>query len=212
MTINLVNKKKYIGKDVKNKKSYLGSGVVLAKAIKKYGKDNFIKIVLEKCSNKQHLEEREKWWINFFDAVKSKDFYNMLDGGTGGAVVGHIISEETKKKIKNSLTGKKRPEAVVKKFYKPILQYDYKGFFIKEFFSKKNAEEELGVTIGTLSPDTIKFSGGYFLMWKKDDNFERQIPVKKVYKNLEVGRIDFNGNLLEKFENLSLAIQKYEND
>ncbi len=212
MTINLVNKRKYIGKDTKNRKSYLGSGVILTKAIKKYGKDNFVKITLEECSNKQHLEEREKWWIDFFDAVKSEDFYNLLDGGTGGAVVGHKISDETKKKIKDSLTGRKRPESVKEKCYKPILQYDYKGVFIKEFVSKKSAEEEIGIIIGTLPMDKAKFSGGYFLMWKTSDNFDKKISVKKVYQILKVGRFDYENNLLEEFESLSLAIKKYEDD
>ena len=40
MTINNINGKKYIGKDVKNNPKYLGSGFDLQKAIKKYGKEN----------------------------------------------------------------------------------------------------------------------------------------------------------------------------
>ena len=40
-TINLINGKRYIGKDTHNDNSYLGSGRVLSKAIKKYGIDKF---------------------------------------------------------------------------------------------------------------------------------------------------------------------------
>ena len=42
-TTNLVNKKIYIGQDSKNNPEYLGSGAIVKKAIKKYGKENFKK-------------------------------------------------------------------------------------------------------------------------------------------------------------------------
>jgi len=211
MTINLINKKRYIGKDVKNKKSYLGSGTVLTKAIKKYGKENFKKITLEECTDRCHLENREVWWIDFFDAVKSEDFYNLQDGGVGGAVFGHTTSEETKDKIRKSLTGRKRPKEVVKKLYKPILQYDLKGDFLKEFESKKKAEESIKGRLGAVPKNKPKFSRGYFFIWKESCNFEKKIKVKNAYQTLRVGRFDKN-ELQEEFENLSIAIKKYEND
>ena len=45
-TTNLINGKVYIGKDRKNNPSYLGSGILLQKAIRKYGSDNFKKETL----------------------------------------------------------------------------------------------------------------------------------------------------------------------
>jgi len=212
MTINLINKKRYIGKDVKNKKSYLGSGAILTKAIKKYGKHNFKKIVLEECVDRSHLEEREKWWIEFFDAVKSEDFYNLLDGGTGGAIFGHKTSEKTKERIRKSLTGRKRPKKVNKKLYKPILQYDLKGDFLREFESKKEAEETIGGRLGTMPKKEPKFSHGYFFIWKENDKFAKNIKVRNVYQTLRVGKFSKNNKLLEEFESLSVAIKKYEND
>ena len=44
LTTNLVNNKKYIGKDVKNNPNYLGSGALLLEDIKKYGKQKFYNI------------------------------------------------------------------------------------------------------------------------------------------------------------------------
>jgi hypothetical protein len=41
-TTNIINGKYYVGKDINNSESYLGSGVLLKRAIKKYGKENFI--------------------------------------------------------------------------------------------------------------------------------------------------------------------------
>lgn len=83
MTINLVNNKKYIGIDSRNKPDYLGSGKILKQAIKKYGKDNFHKIILEKCKNRKELLERERYWIKLYNAVENDDFYNLLRGGLG---------------------------------------------------------------------------------------------------------------------------------
>ena len=49
-TTNKVNNKIYVGKHKSNRfdENYLGSGVLLSSAIKKYGKENFITEVLEK--------------------------------------------------------------------------------------------------------------------------------------------------------------------
>ena len=66
---NLVNGKIYIGKDTKDRKDYYGSGIVIKQAIKKYGKENFKKEILEKCSEYETLNEKEKYWINFYKST-----------------------------------------------------------------------------------------------------------------------------------------------
>jgi len=83
MTINLINNKKYIGADSKNNPDYLGSGKILKKAIKKYGKENFQKIILEECNSNENLFKKEIKWIELLNATKNKDFYNILSGGQG---------------------------------------------------------------------------------------------------------------------------------
>lgn len=45
-TTNLINNKIYVGKDSHNDSNYFGSGTILVKAIKKYGKENFKKEIL----------------------------------------------------------------------------------------------------------------------------------------------------------------------
>lgn len=46
-TVNLINGNIYIGKDSHNNPSYLGSGRILHKAIRKYGKHNFKKFIID---------------------------------------------------------------------------------------------------------------------------------------------------------------------
>jgi group I intron endonuclease len=83
-TINKINGKRYIGKDKYNDPLYLGSGSLLSKAIKKYGKEHFIKTILEYCQSEEHMAERERYWIKLMDAQKSKLYYNIGEGGSGG--------------------------------------------------------------------------------------------------------------------------------
>lgn len=84
LTTNLVNGKKYIGQHYGSVDDrYLGSGVLLTKAVEKYGRENFEKEVLEICT-KEELDEKEKYWIKKYNALESEDFYNLSEGGQKG--------------------------------------------------------------------------------------------------------------------------------
>lgn len=97
---NKINGKSYIGQHSFNDLgSYWGSGKLIKKAIEKYGLDNFERIVLERCSDENELNEREKYWISKKDAVKNG--YNLIDGGTGGDTSKFIdYSDEWKEKVR----------------------------------------------------------------------------------------------------------------
>lgn len=84
ITTNLINGKKYIGqhKGLLND-TYLGSGTTIMKAIAKYGKENFSKQIIEVCTE-NNVDEREKYWINYYNAVEDDNYYNNQEGGTGG--------------------------------------------------------------------------------------------------------------------------------
>jgi hypothetical protein len=67
---NKINGKVYIGQRSSNELgSYWGSGKLIKHAIDKYGIDSFERTILERCSTKDELNEREKYWI------KEKDSY-----------------------------------------------------------------------------------------------------------------------------------------
>lgn len=87
-TTNNINGMKYIGQKIYDKhgnwKIYLGSGIYLKRAILKYGKENFSRKILEECDSKEDLDNREIYWIQHFNAVESKEYYNIAFGGDGG--------------------------------------------------------------------------------------------------------------------------------
>lgn len=82
-TTNLINNKIYIGQDSKNNPEYLGSGTLLKRSIEKYGKENFIKEILEHCETRQELNEKEIYWIKYH-RENNYELYNITDGGSGG--------------------------------------------------------------------------------------------------------------------------------
>ena len=128
MTTNLINGKKYLGRDSNNNPNYLGSGLLLKRAIKKEGKHNFKKEIIEECETLDELQEREEYWLNFYDAASNEEFYNLHNNGKSGPVrsgpshymygrrgkdspmFGRKKTEETKRKISISNTGKKRTD------------------------------------------------------------------------------------------------------
>lgn len=95
-TTNLINGNFYIGQDLKNNPKYLGSGKILNQAIKKYGKENFIKEIIEQCDSKQQLNEREIFWILELNPV-----YNIAKGGSGGDTRYNFTDEQYKQWILN---------------------------------------------------------------------------------------------------------------
>ena len=104
ITTNNINNKKYIGQHYGLlNDNYFGSGALIKKAIEKYGKENFKKEIIEIVNNYDELNEREKYWINFYDAVNSEKFYNIATGGLNSNPVAGL-SEEAEKRRREKLS------------------------------------------------------------------------------------------------------------
>lgn len=117
MVIYMIRRKKtgklYIGKTTRKLKLRIRQHVYYASksptnsyidnAIGEHGVDEFEVLLVEECSSKEELNEREKYWIKFFNS-KSPNGYNLTDGGDGGA--GRPISEKQRQIISESNKGK----------------------------------------------------------------------------------------------------------
>ncbi len=87
LTVNLTNGKIYMGAHSTNdlEDGYLGSGVLLRKAIAKYGEDNFKRYIVEHLDDPYAMYSRERELVNE-EFVKRRDTYNVEIGGRGGKV------------------------------------------------------------------------------------------------------------------------------
>lgn len=104
------NGKRYIGQTCANKpERRWGRGYKnchrIEHAIEKYGWENFEHSVLMICHSKQMADLLEVNLIAFFDTTNPNRGYNILMGG--GGRIDFSPSEETRRKISKSLTGRK---------------------------------------------------------------------------------------------------------
>lgn len=81
-TTNLINDKIYIGQNQHDDENYFGSGVLILRALHKYGRENFKKEVIEECKTLEELDEKERYWINYYRNLLGKNMlYNIKSGG-----------------------------------------------------------------------------------------------------------------------------------
>ena len=126
---NNISGKMYVGQHKVRKnegpRTYMGKGIALIEAYKKYGIKNFQKIIIEEIEDTEkheYVSEREKYWIKKLNTLAPKG-YNISEGGEGGinkeiALKGAITrklrgykhSKETKEKISKSNKNKPKSE------------------------------------------------------------------------------------------------------
>lgn len=82
---------------------YLGSGVLLKRAIKKYGKENFIKEVLCVCETKEIAHENEKMFIEQHNTIQPNGYNIHPKGGLG---LSDYHTEESLEKMSINRSGK----------------------------------------------------------------------------------------------------------
>ena len=103
---NLLNGKMYIGQHITSDidDDYMGSGIIISAAIKKYGKQNFKREWLMFCEDKEELDYMERVFVDQTWLDRS-DTYNLALGGISHRdfkkSTKQMISEKTKEALKS---------------------------------------------------------------------------------------------------------------
>ena len=100
LTTHLPTGKMYIGKDKNNHHRYFGSGVDIKNIIKTEGRDNLKKSILEECDDLETLNQREEYWLKYYDAENNPMFLNRTNKAYGCS----RQTEEGKRKISENRT------------------------------------------------------------------------------------------------------------
>lgn len=164
-TTNIVNNKVYIGKSEKSfNPNYLGSGILLNRAIKKYSRASFTLEIIETCDTIDKLNEREKYWISFY--LKQGASYNLAEGGTGGNTTRYYSNDQKdvfKKNLSKALLGRK-----VKQSTRDKLSRSNKGKFYG---------------------DKLVLSNSLKKVWQDPTSIFNSIEYRKKLSNSLIGRI-----------------------
>jgi group I intron endonuclease len=82
----------------------------LSNALKKHGRENFKIEEIDSAQTQEELDEKEIYWIKFYNSMDREKGYNILPGGGGRS-----HTEESKKKMSETRKGMKRsPESIEK--------------------------------------------------------------------------------------------------
>lgn len=187
---NVINGKRYIGQTYNFKdrwmrhRSYLKHNsehnAHLQNAWNKYGAKNFKFEIIEVCPFIE-LDEREIYWINFYDSKNTG--YNFADGGLG--CKGYKHSEEEIMKMRMI----KNP--------KPIVMLDLDGKYIRTFVSTGEAGDYLGkdsVSGIKRCCEKYKYKQAYGYIWVYEEDYKS-------------GNIDWNYYLSERKNNPKAVLQ-----
>lgn len=124
----------------------------------KYGADKFTFSVIEECELDK-LTEREQYWIDYYGGINSVNTYNVREASNSGTfnletkalisekLTGHVVSEQTRNKLRRSMTGKARPDEVKKKISDTLKGHDgsFKGKHLTEAHKQKISETMKGM-------------------------------------------------------------------
>lgn len=197
---NKINNKIYIGQTVntpeKRWKRHIQDSKYLdthfARAIKKYGSDNFIVEAIDTASTKEELNQKEIYWINYYNSAK--EGYNSTDGGDEANTYKYRTEEEmeqTKEKIRQTKLGGKNPMAVKVKCRNEQTDEEYHFDSLSEMQSFLNGKNHAFITRRCRHKIDYLYEGIWNIAYEEDE-YRKLNPYKKngrqkrvLIKNLE---------------------------
>ena len=137
------NGKCYIGQTINFKKrindhknNQLNRDFYFYRALRKYGFDSSKFLVIDIAFSKEELNEKEKYYIIFYESTNRKNGYNSKDGGSSGKP-----TKETKKKDVRSCDWKNSTKEIKEKISKTLKEKYKSGEIISNSLGKKLSEK-----------------------------------------------------------------------
>lgn len=197
---NLINGKVYIGQTIntleyrKNQhfreaKSKRRNTVYFHNALNKYGYENFKFEEIDSANTQEELDEKERYWIKYYDSINKNKGYNLDSGGHSGG----IKSEETKRKIGETTKIKWANPDTAEKMRKGLLKgaetmkrnaktYPFTcPVCHKTFYYQKHVAESKKFCSNKCAGKGMNCQKGVYNSAKL--NHERNIERKKIIKN-----------------------------
>lgn len=185
LTTNLVNGKKYIGKHKSNEfvgNKYIGSGKLLLrdKECHNFDSEKDYRVeLLESCDDLDTLNKREMYWISYYNAMESKDFYNIANGGEGGDISLYMSEDDIKTIRKNHSN-----------YIKNRLEND-------KNFREQFAGAKLGHNVKQATKDKISQSQSIY--WANVDSETKHKRLSNVATKRNIGRVWITNDIIDKF-------------
>ena len=211
-TTNLINGKFYVGQhNTSANDGYLGSGKNILRAIRKYGKENFVRETLEYCTSND-VNEKEIFWIKKLNSVNNKVGYNLHKGGTGG----NVVDWTKEKRIQHSekMIGRKHSEETKKKMSKVKIGKN------NSFYGKQHSKETIDIIKklvvergGHLGQNNPMFGKNHSMESKNKISLKRQ-EYNKIHKN-DISKYKYifeKDNILLEVFNLKIFCNNNDNE
>jgi group I intron endonuclease len=211
-TTNTVNGKIYIGLskfDPDENQDYIGSGYLLKKAVKKYGKELFVKEILEVTEDKKHCLKQERYWISKLQSRERDIGYNICEGGTWGDNFKHHPNiEDYKKRCSERTKGENNPRYGDHRTYEEIHGKQkadkLKKLISKRFSGENNASKRPDVR-KKISEGKMGYKNPQSILWILDTGIERYLICGGIKRKLKDIGLDYQAYYKTDDENVKLS-------
>lgn len=172
--------------------NYFGSGDIIKRVVKKYGKECFTKTILFVFNDSESMYKKEAEIVNE-NFVKRNDTYNIKIGGIGG--FDHIndnifLVNKRLEKLKISLNIKKSPEDLAKTIEKrkKTMAERYPSNFLQSTFLGKKHTEETKLIISSKNKISLlgKNNGSFNTVWISNTFLKKSYKIKKEFLKEEL--------------------------
>lgn len=180
-TVNQVNQRAYVGvHHGYANDTYLGSGILLKKAIAKYGRENFIRENLDEFETKEEAFLAESRIVTE-KYVNDPHTYNVAIGGCGGDLrSGQTHTEEAKNKMRKAALERGKDPA-----FRKMLSKIHKGKTISEKHKKAISKRWKGQKRNFTKEHIKNLSGKNNGMFQKSHSDEARVKISAANKSLK---------------------------